>query len=172
MDIMPEEVESVKTIGSLNGSDVKMIRTSGGLFVAIGKKEKEKSKLEALAAGSHGAIVAHHVSKQFGSDFRPAMFKSEQDSLGTIKENTEFLPSEAISNGMELYSIKKGSQIDFIVSKYGLSKVHYSGEIEDGCLVIKKNMCSVEKNPNLAKAVSKIIVRAAEEMGVNKIKKI
>lgn len=172
MDIMPEEVESVKTIGNLHGSDVKMVKTRGGLFVAIGKKEKSKNKLEALAAGSHGAIVSHHVTKQFGSDFRPAIFKSEQDSLGTVKDNTEFLPSTAISKGMELYTISKGSTVDFVLSKYGLSVLQYSAEIEDGSLVVKKSSSSIDKDSDIAKAVSKTIVRKAEELGVSKIKKI
>ena len=40
MKIEASEVESIKTIGSLFGDEVKIVRLVGGYQIALGKKEK------------------------------------------------------------------------------------------------------------------------------------
>ena len=45
-DILPSEVESVKTIGSLFDSEVKLVKTHGGFHVAIGKKKKNSRNVQ------------------------------------------------------------------------------------------------------------------------------
>lgn len=137
MDIQPNEVESVKTIGNLNGDEVKVVKTYGGFYVAVGKKKRTSKKSEALAAGSHQALVAHQLGKEYGSDFEPAIFKSEQDQLEKVESKTEYLPSDVIAKGVELYTLSKGSKIDFVLYKRGITLGHYVAEVEDQALVIK-----------------------------------
>ena len=137
MDIQPNEVESVKTIGNLNGDEVKVVKTYGGFYVAVGKKKKSSKKSEALAAGSHQALVAHQLGKEYGSDFEPAIFKNEHEQLEKVESKTEYLPADLIAKGVELYTLSKGSKVDFVLYKRGITLGHYEAEIENQSLVVK-----------------------------------
>lgn len=167
MDIKADEIESVKVIGNLFGSDVKMVKTSGGFHIAIGQKKKNSKKSEALAAGSHQAIVAHNLSKQFGSDFQPAMAKSESERLEKVTEKTQYLPSDAINKGIELFTLSKGNKHEFVLCKFGLDLVKYEGELNNGLLNIKKSTMQHEPNKAVARAIARSIEDKARELQVN-----
>jgi len=137
VDISPKEVESVRVIGRLFDNDVKMVKTLGGFHIAVGKKKKKNTEAEALAGGSHQAIVAHQLSKEFGSDFQPAIFKSEQDRLEDVEEKSQYLPSDQIKKGVELFTLTKSTNINFILYKHGVTLGEYIAEAEGGELVVK-----------------------------------
>ena len=46
MELRPDEIESVRIIGELNGDEVKVLRTFGGFHVCVGKKTKKSKKSE------------------------------------------------------------------------------------------------------------------------------
>lgn len=167
MDIKADEIESVKTIGNLFGKEVKLVKTSGGFHVAVGQKSKNSKKKEALAAGSHQAIVAHNIAKQFGADFQPAMAKSEHERLEEVVEKTQYLPREAIERGIELFTLSKGDKHDFMLAKHGLALAKYEGEIENGLLNIKKSQMDVEPNKKVARAIARAIEDKARDLQVN-----
>mgnify|MGYP003332924173 CR=1 FL=1 len=175
MEILPNEVESIKVIGNLHGDDVKVVKTHGGFYVAVGKKKKASKSAEALAAGSHQALVAHQLQKEYGSDFEPAIFKSEQDQLEKVEVKTEFLPSEMISKGVELFVLTKSNKIDFVLYKHGLTLGQYSGEIEEQALVLKNGGIDykeiVGKDQKTAKAISRAIKEKVHEMNLKGVKK-
>lgn len=128
-NIKPEEVESIKVIGELHGEDVKVIKTIGGFFVAVGRKSKNKKTVEPLAAGSHTALVSHQLDKQFKSEFRPAMFKSESEVLPVVKEYTKKLPQELVDGGYELFTLTKNEKVNFIATKRGAEVLNFEGSI-------------------------------------------
>lgn len=177
MDIRPEEVESVKVIGNLFGTDVKLVKTHGGFHIAVGKKKRSSGKTEALAAGSHQALVAHHIAKEFGSDFQPAMFKSEHEALEKVEDKTQYLPSEAINKGIELFTLSKGGHHEFILYRRGITLFKYDSEVQDSKLIIKNHSVnSIAKfhlngDENIAKAMARAIEEKAEDLGVSKVEK-
>lgn len=121
MELKPNEIEEVENIGQLGGHPVKMVKTIGGFWIVVGRP-KGKERDEALAAGSHPAIVKYNVEKQF-SDFQPVLAKSEAESASNVTGFTELLPHDMRKSGYEMYSLSKGSEIDYILTKYG-SEVH------------------------------------------------
>jgi len=171
MDIRPDEVESVKVIGNLFGNDVKLVKTHGGFHIAVGKKKKNNSKTEALAAGSHQAIVAHQICKEYGSDFQPALFKSEHDALEAVEDRTEYLPSEAITKGIELFTLSKGEHHEFILYKRGVTLAKYEATVKDQALILKKYEFKIKADEDIAKAMARIIEEKAEDLGVDIIEK-
>jgi hypothetical protein len=175
MEILPNEVESVKVIGNLHGDEVKVVKTFGGFYIAVGKKNKTARKSEALAAGSHQALVSHQLCKEFGSDFEPAIFKSEHDQLAKVETKTEYLSSDMIAKGVELFTLTKGSKIDFVLVKHGLTLGEYSGEIKDKSIVLYKggftNKEAISSNFKTARAMSRAIKDKVHELKLNGVKK-
>lgn len=128
-NIKPEEVESIKVIGELHGDEVKVIKTLGGWFCAVGRKSKSKKTMEPLAAGSHIALVSHQLDKQFKSEFRPAMFKSESEVLPIVKEYTKRLPQELVDGGYELFTLTKNEKINVVATKHGAEVLNFEGSV-------------------------------------------
>jgi len=171
MDIKPGEVESVKIIGNLHGNDVKMVKTHGGFHVAVGKKKKNGNKTEALAAGSHQAIVAHQIAKEFGTDYQPAIMKSEADRLEDVMNKSELLSSEALAKGIELFTLEKNNHYDFVVYKRGMTLGKYQAELEGNTLKLTKYEFNTAPDMDIAKAVARMIEDKADELGVTEIEK-
>ena len=153
MEVLPHEVESVRTIGNLHGDEVKLVKTHGGFHIAIGKKTKNSRKAEALAAGSHIGIVAHQIAKQYNDAFQPAMFKSEQDQLEKCEENTGFLPPKHVDFGLELFTLNKGDNYDLILYKHGITLGKYETEVSGDKLLIKSHQFKTHTpNEDIARA--------------------
>ena len=117
MEIKPNEVESIKVIGNLHGQDVKIIKTVGGFYCAVGAKSKNKKNVEPLAAGSHIALVSHQIEKQFKGDFQPAIFKSEADILPQVVEFTNKLPFDMVKEGYGVFTLTKNEEVQVIATK-------------------------------------------------------
>lgn len=126
-EIKPQEVESIRVIGQLNGDEVKVIKTIGGFYCAVGRKSKNKKTVEPLAAGSHLALVAHQIEKQFSNDFQHAMFKSESEVLPLVKEYTKKLPVEMVDAGYELFTMTKNEKVNFVATKLGAEVINFEG---------------------------------------------
>lgn len=174
MDILPNEVKEVKTVGTLHGDDVKMVVTDGGFHVFVGKKKKSAKKSEALAASSHRALGMHQLQKEYGADFEPAIFKSEADQLEKVEAKTDFLPSNLIAKGVELFVLSKGSNVDVVLYKRGLTIGHYSAEIADQSLVLKSGTFNHESDIGdfkTAKAMSRVLKEKVHELNLKGIKK-
>lgn len=174
MDILPNEVDSVKTVGKLFGDDVKLIKTYGGLHVFVGKKKKTSKKAEALAGSSHAAIGMYQLTKDYGSDFQPSLAKSESDKLADVENKTEYLPANSIAAGVELYRLKKHNKIEFILYKRGITLGKYETEASGDSLLIKKyefknNMFKSDKK--IAEAMSRTMRDTMAELDLSKIEK-
>jgi len=175
MKINPEEVQEIKVIGSLNNEDVKVILLKGGLNIAVGKKTRHGRKDQPLAAGSHQGIVAHQVSKEFGKDFQPAMFKSEVEQLPNIEDKSSYLPVELYDKGVQLYTVSGQNETDFVIYRYGLTIGKYETEVENSQLVIKnfdfKNEFFDVKSPQTAKAIARAMEDKVKELGLDGVSK-
>lgn len=174
MEILPKEVESVKTIGNLHGEDVKLVKTRGGFYIAVGKKGQNTKKAEALAAGSHGAIVNHALSKEYGQSFQPAIFKSEQDQLEDVKDRSCFLSKNLSDKGLELYVLNKNNNLDFVLYRHGLTVGEYKAEISQNSLLIKSHtfnnkLYSSEQVKEISEAIAGVMDEAMKENGLSKV---
>jgi hypothetical protein len=175
MDVLPNEVKEVKTVGTLHGDEVKMVVTDGGFHIFVGRKNKTAKKSEALAASSHRALGMHQLSKEYGSDFEPAIFKSEHDQLEKVETKTEYLPSEMIAKGVELFTLSKGNKVDFVLYKHGLTIGEYSGEIENKTLVIKSggftHKDAIVEGFKTAKAMARAVKDKVHDLKLKGVKK-
>lgn len=133
MNIKAEEISSVEEAGTLNKHPVKMLRTKGGFWIAVGKGKDKKE--EALAAGSHPAIVKYNLEKQYPG-FEPALMKSElYNDSAVVEKHSHFLSDELRKSGHDVYSVQEGNGIEFHVTKLNAHVASTKGELKDGVLV-------------------------------------
>lgn len=173
MDIKENEVESIKVIGKLNGDDVKLVKTHGGFHIALGKKDKKSHKAEALAAGSHQGLVAYQIEKMHGSDFEPAIFKSEAEQLPKVEDRSHDLPDMAKNAGIEVFVLSKFNHLDFVVCKGGIELAKYETEYSKEDLNIKNYSFRSSLSPNkfLSQVLAKAIDDKMKELKLKNIKK-
>jgi hypothetical protein len=137
MQITPNEIASIEEAGTLNNAPVKLIRTKGGFWIAVGRP-KGKFREEALAAGSHPAIVKFNLEKEH-PDFQPSMMKSENFSDGLLVEkHSHFLSDDLRKSGYDIYSVQDGSLVNFHITKYGLNLNTTSAELSKEYLTVKE----------------------------------
>ena len=137
MQLTPNEIDIVEEAGVLDEYPVKLIRTKGGFWIAVGKP-KGKLREEALAAGSHPAIVKYNLEKQYPK-FQPSLMKSEYLSDGSIVDkHSHFLTQELRKSGHDVYSVQNGNEIDFHITKHNVKVNSISGRVDNDVLVINK----------------------------------
>lgn len=149
MDIKNEDVAEITEVGELYGDRVKMIKTWGGLHVVVGKKDKNSRKPDALAAASHRALAVHQLEKQYGSDFKPAIMKSEAAQMEEVKQFP--VSKEMNKDHLTIHSIAKNEEVDFVISRFGVVLAKYECEIHKNELNVK----SYEKTPKASDVLSK-----------------
>lgn len=158
MNITPNDIHSIEDAGSLDSSPVKMIRTKGGFWIAIGKP-RGKFREEALAAGSHPAIVKYNLEKQFPT-FEPIMMKSENFNDGAIVEkHSHFLPEELRKSGHDIYSVQEGDAVNFHITKHDAKIAVVNSVIDRDFLIIT--------NLNMPKEFSRGMAGASVEKAMN-----
>lgn len=137
MQITPNEIHSIEDAGTLDSSPVKMIRTKGGFWIAVGKP-RGKFREEAIAAGSHPAIVKFNLEKQYPG-FQPTMMKSEEFSNNAVVErHTHFLTEELRKSGHDIYSVQEGDRVDFHITKHNVKIASVNGLVDKEMLTISK----------------------------------
>lgn len=137
MNITPNEVDTIEDAGILDGSPVKLLRTKGGFWMAIGKP-RGKYKDEAIAAGSHPAIVRYQLEKQYPT-FQPAMMKSElANDLTKVEKHSHFLSDSLRKSGHDIFSIQHHDKIEFQVTKQNVTIHSVESHLRDGAMVFGK----------------------------------
>jgi hypothetical protein len=164
MQISPKEVEEIKVIGTLHGADVKLVKTRGGFNIAVGKKKKSGKKDEPLAAGSHEGIVAHQIEKQFGVDFKPAMYKSEAEAMPDIVDLSYLLSKSDKEKGLELYTSQKFNDIEFILYKHGYTLGKYNTTLNKNSLEVVGQNLSPEYINNSSEETQQALAKAMYEV--------
>lgn len=164
MNISPNEIDSIEEAGTLDGQTVKLIRTKGGFWIAVGQP-KGKIRSEALGAGSHPAIVKYNIEKQYPG-FQPIMMKSEFGQKEVVESHSHFLSDELRKSGHDIYSVQNGPSIDFHVTKHNMKVSTINGNLVEDSLVLAK----LDLDKQFARALAGATTEKALASGAAKIK--
>jgi len=119
VEIKEDEIKEIKKLGTLNGSEVKLVTLKGGFHIGMGKKRANSKNNDILAVGSHPAIVSHQISKKFEKEFEQTMTKNEADAMPDVVDYSHNLNSTQKNVlGLDIYVIKKNEKIEFKVTKH------------------------------------------------------
>jgi hypothetical protein len=153
MNITPNEIESIEDVGMMNGAPVKLLRTKGGFHIAVGRANG-KMVDEALAAGSHPAIVKYNLEKQYTS-FQPAMMKSEISlNPAVVTKHSHYLSDDLKKSGHDMYSIQSGTNIEFQITKHDVKIGTVQATLEKDAIVVNNMNVSKEFSHALAGATT------------------
>lgn len=165
MQLTPNEIDSIEDVGILNNQPVKMIRTKGGYYICVGR-QKGKISQEALAAGSHPAIVKYNLEKQY-PDFQPSMMKSELFAENTkVERHSHFLSDELRKTGHDIYSVQSGNEVEFQITKHNAQIHSVSGSLENDCMILK----GMEVDKKFTRGLAGATTEKALECGAKKIR--
>jgi hypothetical protein len=168
MEIKPSEISDVDSLGIIDGEEVKLVRTNGGLYIAIAKL-KNKDSQEVLAAGSHPAIVRYNIEKSF-RNFQPSLMKSESEMQEFVSGMSELLPEDMQNKGYDFYVIKKSNQVDMVLTKSNIEILKYEGSLlSDELVVGKPNKMLTKDTVKVAKAATIASAIIAVEEGKSSI---
>lgn len=153
MNISANEIDKVEEAGHLDQSPVKLIKTKGGFWIAVGKP-RGKLREEAIAAGSHPAIVKYNLEKQY-PDFQPSLMKSEMYAENSIVDkHSHFLSDDLRKSGHDIYSVQEGNQISFHVTKQDVRVQEVNAALVGGDLVVNEIKMGKEFVRAMAAAVT------------------
>lgn len=153
MKITPNEIESIEEVGMMNGAPVRMLRTKGGFHIAVGRQNGKMIE-EALAAGSHSAIVKYNLEKQY-TGFQPALMKSEVSmSPAVVTKHSHYLSDDLQKSGHDVYSIQSGTHIEFQITKHDVKIGTVQTTLEKDALVVNDIKVSKEFSHALAGATT------------------
>jgi hypothetical protein len=170
MQLKPSEIESVDQIGELEGAPVKMVKTKGGFYIALGRSQRAGQE-EALAGGSHPAIVKYNIEKKF-RNFQPAMEKSESfDDKETVIGLSELIAKDFRQKGYDMYALKKGEQTSYIISQYNNEIVRYETKSKEDGLYLSSPSKKVtdEESSVVSRAIVSAALQEASELGKTSI---
>ena len=153
MNINQNEIESIEDVGIMNGAHVKMLRTKGGFHIAVGRANGKMID-EALAAGSHPAIVKYNLEKQYTS-FQPAMMKSEISlNPAVVTKHSHYLSDDLKKSGHDVYSVQSGTNIEFQITKHDVKIGNVQATLEKDAIVVNSMSVSKEFSHALAGATT------------------
>jgi hypothetical protein len=153
MQITPDEIVSVEDVGMMNGHPVKLLRTKGGFHIATGKL-KGKAREEAIAAGSHSAIVKYNLEKQY-PEYQPTLMKSEISlNPAVVTKHSHFLSEDLQKSGHDIYSVQSGTNIEFQVTKHDMKIGSIQATLEKDAIVVNDMKISKEFSHALAGATT------------------
>jgi hypothetical protein len=166
MQITAQEIAAIEEAGMLDQSPVKMIRTKGGFWIAVGRP-KGKMQDEALAAGSHPAIVKYNLQKQYPG-FQESLMKSEAfaESDAQVDKHSHFLSEELRKSGHDIYSVQKGPDIQFHITKHNTKVALVEGHVQEDAIVIT----SMSAPKEFARALAGAGVEKAMQVGAVKLR--
>lgn len=167
MQITPNEVDTVEDAGMIDGSPVKLIRTKGGFWIATGKP-RGKFKEEAIAAGSHPAIVRYQLEKQYPT-FQPIMQKSENlADLAKVEKHSHYLSDSLRKSGHDIFSIQTPGKIEFQITKQNVTLHSVESQLKDGSMVFGKIGIGKEFTRALAGATAEKAVQCGAKIRIGK----
>lgn len=166
MKITEQEIAAVEEAGTLDQQPVKMIRTKGGFWIAVGTP-RGKFREEALAAGSHPAIVKYNLAKQYPG-FQESLMKSEAfgEADALVEKHSHFLSDELRKSGHDVFSVQKGVDISFHVTKHNVKVGEVKGFLREDSIVINKLSAPKE----FARALAGATAEKALGCGAKKLK--
>lgn len=176
MEIKEDEIKEVRKLGTLNGSEVKLVTLKGGFHIGMGKKAKNSRQSDILAVGSHPALISHQISKKFNEKFEEVMVKNEKDAMPDVTDYSHNLNSTQRNVlGLDIYAIKKNENIEFKVTKHNFEIFSIKASEDVSGITLEKTEKNEERLANLdkielSKNLEKTIKEYAKTNGL-KIKK-
>ena len=119
LEISPADIAEIEDCGELNGAPVKMIKTTGGYYIAIGKNKRGQTR--PIGTGPHKAICVFMVEKMYPG-FRPLIAKNEGDNP-EVTDLTKNLEEDKIARGYTLHSIRENECNHKVVLSHHLAQV-------------------------------------------------
>jgi hypothetical protein len=177
MDMKEDEIKEINKLGTLHGSDVKIVTLKGGFHIGMGKKEKNSKKSDILAVGSHPAIVAHQISKQYTNKFEQAMAKNESENMADVIDYSNNLSSSQKNVlGLDIYAIKKNESVEFKITKHNFEIFSIQASEIGNEIVLEKTSKNKDRLSNvnkkeLSENLEKAIRQYAKEKSLNIKKK-
>lgn len=165
MEIDKEEIKEVKKLGTLHGSEVKLVTLKGGFHIGMGKKSEKSRKSDILAVGSHPAIVSHQISKKFDNRFEQAMAKNESEAMPDVVDFSHNLDSTQKNVlGLDIYAVKKNEKVEFQVTKHNFKIFSIEAHESGSEIVLEKTEKNEARLANLDKSeLSKNLSKAIKE---------
>jgi hypothetical protein len=157
MHLTPNDVASVGDIGTISGNPVKLVRTKGGFYIAVGRKRGSINE-EALGAGSHSAIVKYNIEKQY-PEYEPKLEKSESGIEPIVEEHSHFLSDDLRKSGHGIFSIQSGPSVEFQITKHNTNISSVKGNIDSDSLLLS--------SLNIPKEFSKAMAGATLEKAIS-----
>jgi hypothetical protein len=157
MEIRSQDIDRMEEAGTLHGESVKLIRTTGGWWIALGRK-KPSGKQEALEAGSHPAIVKYNMERKF-PEFQPVMMKSEGHADAIVEKHSHFLSEDLRKSGHDIYSLQTGGEVEFQVTKHNAQVASVTGFFDKEHLMIE--------TLNIPKELTKALAGASVEKAIS-----
>jgi hypothetical protein len=128
MTIDPSEIDNIEEIGTLDDGKIKLIKTVGGLHLAVGKEKKDEQD-KILGYSSHPAIVKHQLRKKFPMRFAESMSKSEGEPKEIAANYDSVLSKELRDSGYDVYALSKGAETNFVVTHHNLEILRAAADI-------------------------------------------
>jgi hypothetical protein len=150
MRILANEIDSVEILGTMDGHEIKMIRTKGGLHLAIGVDGKGNESV--MGAASHPAILCYNIEKANPS-FHPSMMKSEKLIQDKADKHSHFLSDDLRKSGHDIYSVQNGPNIDFYITMQDIKVATAHATVMGDSLIIKSANIAKEFYESFAGAV-------------------
>jgi GTP:adenosylcobinamide-phosphate guanylyltransferase len=165
VEIKKDEIKEVKKLGTLNGSEVKLVTLKGGFHIGLGKKAKNSKSSDILAVGSHPALVSHQISKKFNDKFEQTMSKNEGEPIPFVKEYSHNLSSaDKVVLGLNIFAIKKNEEIEFKITKHNFEIFSIQASENGGEITLKKTEKNAARLKNLnKKEISKNLEKTIKE---------
>lgn len=153
MNITPDEISEIEDIGLMHGNPVRLLRTRGGFYICVGTPQG-KNKEEALAAGSHPAIVKYNLEKQY-TGYQPALQKSEISmNPAVVVKHSHFLSEDLRKSGHDVYSVQAGTNIEFQVTKHDIKIGTVQATLEKDSIVVNNMQIGKEFSHAMAGATA------------------
>ncbi len=167
LEISPADIAEIEECGELNGSPVKMIKTTGGYYIAIGKDAK--GKMKPIGTGPHKAICEFMIEKM-NPGFRPLIVKNEGDNP-EVTDLTKNLDEDIIARGYNLYAVKENEYNSKVVLSHHLAEVASVDVLVYGDLASMSAPVfnSDYRVSGLRKSFYEGVLSVAEKEGANKV---
>jgi hypothetical protein len=149
MKILENEIASTEPFGMIDGKEVKLVRTKGGLNLATMGNE-------VLGAASHQAILCYSIEQRYPK-FQPMIMKSEGLKLAA-ESHSHFLTDDLRKSGHDIFSVQNGDVVDFYITKQSIKIGMAKGSLDSDKLVINSIDAPKEFLPGLSGAVAEKVL--------------
>ncbi len=149
MNIKPEEIDTITTIGHIGKKEVKMIRTKGGLYLGVQSGGNGK----VLSVASHPAIIKHKVETG-NKGFTPIIEKSEGENEEIMQLSKTW---DVDSTTVEAFMIKSESKTTYLWTTFDISAVEVEIVAEQPVVIIKNEKFYQENKEEIDNIIKETI---------------